>query len=129
MMGSAASGALDNSGKVVGILPQFLFEREPPHPGVSDMRVVQTMHERKALMYELSDGFIALPGGFGTMEEAMEVITWRQLSLHDKPIVFLSEEGFWSGVDRSTPCSNLASFVPVITHCRHLRIRLRKRFG
>lgn len=99
MMGAAANGALSCGGAVTGILPRFLFDREPPHPGVTDMRVVETMHERKALMYDNAAAFIALPGGFGTLEETLEIITWRQLSLHNKPIVFLGDHGFWAGIE------------------------------
>lgn len=113
MMGSAASGALEAGGKVIGILPKFLFEREPPHPRVTDMRVVETMHERKSQMYELADGFIALPGGFGTLEEVMEILTWRQLSLHKKPIFFVGGDNFWDGVretfDKMKTCGFLTS--------------------
>lgn len=99
MMGAVAQGALDHGGKVIGVLPQFLFDREPPHSGITELQVVATMHDRKAMMYNLSSAFIALPGGFGTLEETLEVLTWRQLSLHDKPVIFLGAEGFWSGME------------------------------
>jgi len=99
MMGSLADGVLEAEGNIIGVLPKFLFEREPPHSKVSDMRVVDNMHERKALMYELSDAFMVLPGGFGTMDETMEVITWRQLAIHDKPVTFISENNFWQGIE------------------------------
>lgn len=98
IMGAAADGVVDQNGKVIGVLPNFLFTREPPHPNVSDIRVVETMHERKMQMYELADAFFVLPGGFGTFEEAMEVVTWRQLSIHDKPAIFIGIDGFWRGV-------------------------------
>jgi uncharacterized protein (TIGR00730 family) len=111
MMGATATGALSRGGKVIGILPEFLFEREPPHPGVSDMRVVRTMHERKMQMYDLSDAFIALPGGFGTLEETMEVITWRQLSLHSKPIVFLGLDDFWRGIETTFDAMFASGFL------------------
>jgi uncharacterized protein (TIGR00730 family) len=111
MMGAAATGAVQHDGQVIGILPKFLFEREPPHPLVSDMRVVETMHERKTLMYELADAFIALPGGFGTLEETMEIITWRQLSLHSKPLVFLGDHGFWAGVEGTFDAMFRAGFL------------------
>jgi hypothetical protein len=100
MMGALADGALAAGGEVIGVIPRFLFDREPPHPGVVDMRVVASMHERKQLMYALAHGFVALPGGFGTMEEVMEVLTWRQLSLHSKPIIFLDEAGRWENVEQ-----------------------------
>ncbi|WP_126282978.1 TIGR00730 family Rossman fold protein [Burkholderia stagnalis] len=99
MMGAVASGAVRSGGSVIGILPKFLFDREPPHPEVSDIRVVDSMHARKAMMYGLSEAFLVLPGGFGTLDEAIEVITWRQLSLHTKPIVFVGERLFWAGVE------------------------------
>ena len=89
MMGAVASGALQAGGQVLGVLPRFLFDREPPHPGVGDIQVVDTMHERKARMYAASDAFLTLPGGFGTLDETLEIITWRQLALHDKPVVFV----------------------------------------
>ena len=98
MMGALADGVIEGDGKIIGVLPKFLFDREPPHPEVSDMRVVDSMHDRKAIMYDLSDAFMVLPGGFGTMDETMEVITWWQLSIHDKPVVFLSGDGFWDGL-------------------------------
>ncbi len=101
MMGSLADGVTQAGGKVIGVLPKFLFEREPPHPDVSDIRVVDSMHDRKAIMYDLSDAFMVLPGGFGTMDETMEIITWRQLALHEKPVIFISHDNFWQGV-RST---------------------------
>lgn len=98
MMGALADGVTQAGGNVIGVLPRFLFDREPPHPKVPDMRVVDSMHDRKAVMYDLSDAFMVLPGGFGTMDETMEVITWRQLSLHDKPVAFVSNDNFWQGV-------------------------------
>jgi uncharacterized protein (TIGR00730 family) len=84
-MGVVADGALAAGGEVIGVIPDALVARELAHPAVRDMRVVRSMHERKALMAELSDGFIALPGGYGTLEEFCEIITWAQLGLHAKP--------------------------------------------
>jgi uncharacterized protein (TIGR00730 family) len=101
MMGAVASGALQAGGQVLGVLPRFLFDREPPHPGVADIQVVDTMHERKARMYEASDAFLTLPGGFGTLDETLEIITWRQLALHDKPVVFVGGEAFWGGLEQT----------------------------
>jgi uncharacterized protein (TIGR00730 family) len=86
LMGAVADAALDAGGEVVGVIPQALIDREIAHPGLSDLRVVSSMHERKALMAELSDGFVALPGGMGTLEELFEVYTWTQLGLHSKPL-------------------------------------------
>jgi len=100
MMGAVADGALATGGEVIGVIPRFLFDREPPHPGVTDMRVVGSMHERKQIMYALAHGFVAVAGGFGTMEEVMEVLTWRQLSLHQKPIIFLDAAGRWKPLEQ-----------------------------
>lgn len=111
MMGAVADGVTQAGGKIIGVLPRFLFDREPPHPDVPDMRVVDTMHDRKAVMYELSDVFMVLPGGFGTMDETMEVITWRQLSLHDKPVVFVSNDEFWQGVQATFNAMHLNGFL------------------
>jgi uncharacterized protein (TIGR00730 family) len=86
LMGAVADATLDAGGEVVGVIPQALIDREIAHPGLSDLRVVSSMHERKALMAELSDGFVALPGGMGTLEELFEVYTWTQLGLHSKPL-------------------------------------------
>lgn len=101
MMGAVATSAVENGASVIGILPRFLFEREPPHPLVADLRIVADMHERKAAMYALADAFLTLPGGFGTLDETLEVLTWRQLSIHDKPVVFVGSEAFWGGLHRT----------------------------
>ena len=98
MMGAAADGALAAGGDVVGVIPEFLDTRELKHPGVPDMRVVRTMHERKQLMVDLADGFIALPGGFGTLDELFEVLTWSQLAIHQHPIGVLNADGFFDGL-------------------------------
>lgn len=95
LMGTLADAALQNGGQVIGVIPQSLVEKEVSHEGLSDLRVVGSMHERKALMAELSDGFIALPGGFGTLEEFCEVLTWTQLGLHGKPCGILNIEGYY----------------------------------
>lgn len=86
-MGVLADAMLQERGEVIGVIPQALLDREIAHGGLADLRVVGSMHERKALMLELSDGFIALPGGYGTLEEFCEVLTWAQLGLHRKPVV------------------------------------------
>jgi uncharacterized protein (TIGR00730 family) len=98
MMGALATGALAAGGRVKGIIPRFLTAREPPHPDVGNIHLVDNMHDRKVAMYAASQAFIVLPGGFGTLEEAFEVITWRQLGLHAKPIVFVGA-GFWNGLE------------------------------
>jgi uncharacterized protein (TIGR00730 family) len=96
MMGQLAQGALDAGGEAIGVIPRQLFERKVAFAGVSDLRVVETMHERKALMAELSDGFMALPGGLGTLEETFEILTWAQLGLHGKPCGLLNIAGFFA---------------------------------
>jgi uncharacterized protein (TIGR00730 family) len=96
MMGQLAKGALAAGGEAIGVIPRQLFERKVAFAGLNDLRVVETMHERKALMAELSDGFIALPGGLGTLEETFEVLTWAQLGLHGKPCGLLNIAGFFA---------------------------------
>ncbi len=96
LMGVAADAALAAGGEVIGIIPRGLMETELPHKGVTELRVVDTMNTRKALMAELSDGFISLPGGLGTFEETLEIITWAQLGLHQKPIGLLDVEGYYA---------------------------------
>lgn len=98
LMGAVADAALGAGGEVIGVIPQSLVDREVAHAGLSDLRVVGSMHERKALMAELSGAFVALPGGIGTFEELFEVWTWRQLGLHAKPIVLLDTAGYWAGL-------------------------------
>ncbi|HRH88407.1 MAG TPA: TIGR00730 family Rossman fold protein [Rubrivivax sp.] len=95
LMGEVAEAALAAGARVVGVIPQSLMERELGHPGLSELHVVQTMHERKRLMAERSDTFLALPGGIGTMEELFEVWTWRQLGYHDKPVGLLNTGGYY----------------------------------
>jgi len=95
LMGILADAVLSRGGEVTGVIPEALVSRELAHTGVLDMRIVRSMHERKALMAELSQGFIALPGGLGTYEELFEVLTWRQLGFHDKPIVLLNANQFY----------------------------------
>jgi uncharacterized protein (TIGR00730 family) len=95
LMGAVADGALAAGGEVIGVIPRQLVEREIAHPGLTDLREVTTMHERKALMAELSDAVIALPGGTGTLDELFELFTWSQLGLHRKPIGLLDVAGYW----------------------------------
>lgn len=95
LMGIAADAALAAGGRVTGVLPRALLEREVGHHGLSELHVVGSMHERKARMAELSDAFVALPGGFGTFEELCEVITWGQLGIHSKPCGLLNAEGYY----------------------------------
>jgi uncharacterized protein (TIGR00730 family) len=95
LMKAVADGALHSGGKVTGVLPRFLEKKELAHRGVTELILVDTMHERKQQMYERCDGIIALAGGFGTLEELFEMITWGQLGLHRKPIAVLNTEGFY----------------------------------
>ncbi len=95
LMGALADAVLKKGGEVIGVIPESLVRREVAHTGLSDLRVVQTMHERKALMAELADAFIALPGGFGTLDEFCEILTWAQLGLHRKPCGLLNVEGYF----------------------------------
>lgn len=112
LMGGVADAALAAGGRVTGVMPRALVEREIAHAGLSDLRVVGSMHERKALMAELSDGFIALPGGLGTFEELFEVWTWAQLGHHRKPCALLNVEGFYDG---------LVSFLDGVVERRFIR--------
>ena len=95
MMGALADAALAAGGEVIGVIPGGLFAAEIPHPGLTRMEVVATMHERKALMADLADGFAALPGGLGTLDELFEILTWQQIGLHDKPVALVNVCGFW----------------------------------
>ncbi len=95
LMGELADAALAAGGRVTGVIPVGLFAREVGHTGLTELRETGSMHERKQLMYDLSDAFIALPGGLGTLEELAEVTTWSQLGLHRKPIVLLDVDAFW----------------------------------
>lgn len=95
LMGIVADAVLAGGGEVIGVIPEALVARELAHPGLTELRVVHSMHQRKALMAELSDGFIALPGGFGTFEEFCEILTWAQLGLHAKPCGVLNVCGYF----------------------------------
>lgn len=98
LMGAVADAALQHGARVIGVIPHKLIQRELGHGGVSDLQVVDSMHERKHQMAMQSDAFIALPGGIGTMEEIFEVWTWRQLGYHDKPIGLLNVAGYYDGL-------------------------------
>lgn len=96
IMGKVAQGVMQQKGKVIGVIPEFLKRKEVVHQGVYELITTVNMHERKMKMQELSDGFITLPGGFGTLEELFEIITWSQLGLHQKPIGLLNTGGFYN---------------------------------
>lgn len=98
LMGALADAALAAGGEVIGVLPKALATKEHAHVGVTRMHLVDSMHERKALMTEYADGFLALPGGYGTLDELFEAITWRQLKIHDKPSALLDVDGYFSGL-------------------------------
>lgn len=96
LMGYVANGALEAGGKVIGIIPEFLKSKELEHTRLTKIHIVETMHERKALMNDLSDGIIALPGGYGTLDELFEMLTWAQLALHKKPVAILNTNGYYN---------------------------------
>ncbi len=102
LMGALADGALEHSGQVTGVIPHFLKTKEVAHEGLTQMITVNTMHERKLKMQELADGIIALPGGWGTMEELFEMLTWSQLGLHDKPVGLLNINGYYDALKALT---------------------------
>ncbi|MFC4046337.1 TIGR00730 family Rossman fold protein [Dactylosporangium siamense] len=96
LMGAVADGALSAGGEVVGVMPQSLVDAEIAHPGLSSLRIVGSLHERKAALADLGDGFAALPGGAGTLEELFEAWTWQQLGLHTKPVALLNIDDYWN---------------------------------
>jgi len=98
LMGLLADSMLQAGGEVIGVIPRSLVEKEVAHHGVTELRVVDTMHQRKAMMNELSDAFIALPGGFGTLDEFFEILTWAQLGIHAKPSGLLNVSGFYDNL-------------------------------
>jgi len=98
LMGAVADGALNAGGKVIGVLPNFLRSKEIAHLGLTELILVESMHERKTKMNDLCDGVIALPGGFGTLEELFEMLTWAQLGLHKKPIAILNVDGYYDSL-------------------------------
>jgi len=100
LMGAVADATLAAGGRVVGIIPRSLVEREQAHGGCTELHVVETMHERKRLMAERADAFVALPGGIGTMEEFFEIWTWRQLGYHAKPVGLLNQDGYYDALLR-----------------------------
>jgi len=111
LMGTIADEVLQRGGRAIGVIPRALMERELGHTGVSELHVVGSMHERKALMAELSDAFVALPGGFGTLEEICEAITWAQLGLQPKPCALLDVEDYWAPLVQLFDQAVAAGFV------------------
>jgi len=106
MMGVIADAVVRHGGKATGIIPTFLEAREVGHRGIDDLRIVDSMHVRKQLMFELSDAFAILPGGYGTLDETFEIVTWRLLGMHAKPIVIVNQDGYWDPL------------IALIDHCR-----------
>ena len=94
-MGEIADAVLAGGGEVIGVIPQALFDKEVSHTGLTELKIVNSMHERKEIMADISDGFIALPGGLGTIEEIFEVLTWAQLGFHKKPCALLNVKGYY----------------------------------
>ena len=111
LMGVMADAALAAGGRVIGVIPQALMNREVGHAGLTELHVVQTMHERKQLMAERADAFIALPGGIGTLEELYEVWSWQQLGYHDKPVALLNVEGYYDALLAFMRVSHERGFV------------------
>jgi uncharacterized protein (TIGR00730 family) len=98
LMGAVANAALAGGAEVIGVLPDVLADKEIAHAGLARLELVSTMHERKARMAELADAFLILPGGYGTLEELLEVVTWSQLRLHSKPCILINTAGYWDGL-------------------------------
>ena len=111
MMGAVADAALAAGGRVVGVIPRFLVEREVRRQDLTEQHTVDSMHERKAKMAELSDAFVVLPGGLGTLDEAFEIVTWRQLALHDSPILVADIAGYWTDLFRQIDRAVAEGFV------------------
>lgn len=98
LMGIVADAMIQGGAEVIGIIPEFLHDFEVGHTGVTRLEVVDSMHTRKRRMAELADGFVVLPGGLGTLDEMFEIVTWRQLGLHQKPVVLVNQDGYWTGL-------------------------------
>ncbi|MDR2533846.1 MAG: TIGR00730 family Rossman fold protein [Tannerellaceae bacterium] len=111
LMKSIANGALENGGDVTGVIPSFLNREELAHEGLTNMIIVNTMHERKYRMSELGQAFIALPGGYGTIDELFEIITWAQLGLHQKPVGILNTNGFYTPLLKFLDSMSLEGFI------------------
>lgn len=111
LMGAVADAALAGGAEVVGVLPELLWGSEIAHQGLTRLEVVATMHERKARMVKLADAFLMLPGGYGTLDEMMEIVTWKQLRLHAKPCVLINTAGYWDGLLSFLDTSVAAGFL------------------
>jgi uncharacterized protein (TIGR00730 family) len=111
LMGAVADAALAGGAEVIGVLPEVLVGREIAHDGLTQFEMVPTMHERKARMAELADAFLVLPGGYGTIEEMLEAVTWAQLGLHTKPCILINTAGYWNGLLAFLDSAVAAGFV------------------
>jgi uncharacterized protein (TIGR00730 family) len=111
LMGAVADAALAGGAEVIGVLPDVLAGKEIAHNGLTSLELVPTMHERKARMAELADAFLVLPGGYGTLEELLEVVTWAQLKLHAKPCILVNTAGYWDGLLRFLDSAVAAGFL------------------
>ena len=111
LMGAMADAALQGGARVVGVMPKALVELERAHQGLSDLIITEDMHTRKAAMSQLADGFLALPGGFGTLDELFEIVTWAQLGFHGKPIGLLNSDGYWDGLMAFLAHSHAEGFI------------------
>jgi uncharacterized protein (TIGR00730 family) len=111
LMGVVAKAAQDAGAEVIGVIPRVLMAREVHNGAIADLRLVETMHERKALMASLSDGFLVLPGGYGTLDEAFETLTWSQLGIQQKNLCFVDIKGYWSGLARVLDTMREAGFL------------------
>lgn len=112
LMGALAQGALGQGGEVIGVIPRSMADREQAHLDLTELHVCETMHQRKAMMADRVDAFLALPGGLGTLEEIFEVWTWRQLGFHHKPVGFLNADGFWTPLLDTLRGIAAAGFLP-----------------
>jgi len=121
LMGVLADAVLEGGGRVVGVMPEALVEMERAHLGLSELMITKDMHTRKARMASLADAFLALPGGFGTLDELCEIVTWAQLGFHRKPIALLNSDGFWDGLRAFLAHSQAEGFIPAasmaLLHC------------
>jgi uncharacterized protein (TIGR00730 family) len=127
VMGAVADGALSKGGHVIGIIPKFLSRKEIIHEGLTEVHKVNSMHERKLMMSEMCDAIVALPGGFGTMDELFEILTWAQLGLHQKPIGILNTEGFFDGLLAFIHSMSEQGFVaPVHQHMLQTEVDYKK---
>jgi len=99
LMGAVADSVMAHGGTVFGVIPSFLHDKEVGHEGLSELVVTDSMHERKKLMFDKSDGFVTLAGGLGSLDETFEILTWKQLNLHEKPVYLLNTQNYWDGIE------------------------------